>query len=95
MMALELQAFDQCEADGVTGLSWKEVEDCEEKFCSLLAIGKNDYALKKQEQFHDKKKIYYFVIFPIECPTEEEFHYFDLNGDGVLTTDEYVSVTGY
>ena len=47
MMALELQAFDQCEADGVTGLSWKEVEDCEEKFCSLLAIGKNSYTLKK------------------------------------------------
>ena len=47
MMAMELQAFDQCEADGVTGLSWKEVEDCEEKFCSLLAIGKNNYAFKK------------------------------------------------
>ena len=46
MMALELKAFDQCEADGVTGLSWKEVEDCEEKFCSLLAIGKNSYTLK-------------------------------------------------
>ena len=40
MMAMELQAFDQCESDGVTGLSWKEVEECEEKFCSLLAIGK-------------------------------------------------------
>ena len=46
MMALELQAFDQCEADGVTGLSWKEVEDCEEKFCSLLAIGKIIMPLK-------------------------------------------------
>ena len=42
-----------------------------------------------------KKKSIKFVIFPIECPTEEEFHYFDLNGDGILTTDEYVSVTGY
>ena len=41
------------------------------------------------------KKIHYFVIFPIDCPTEEEFHYFDLNGDGILTIDEYVSVTGY
>ena len=44
-MAMELQAFDQCESDGVTGLSWKEVEDCEEKFCSLLAIGKRETCL--------------------------------------------------
>ena len=94
MMALELQAFDQCEADGVTGLSWKEVEDCEEKFCSLLAIGKIIMPLKIGT-IPWQKNINYFVIFPIECPTEEEFHYFDLNGDGVLTTDEYVSVTGY
>ena len=45
IMAMELQAFDQCESDGVTGLSWKEVEDCEEKFCSLLAIGKEQFML--------------------------------------------------
>ena len=44
-MAMELQAFDQCESDGVTGLSWEEVESCEEKFCSLLAIG-NKHTLK-------------------------------------------------
>merc|ERR1712080_343346 len=38
IMAMELQAFDQCESDGATGLSWEEAESCEEKFCSLLAI---------------------------------------------------------
>ena len=42
-----------------------------------------------------KKNINYFVIFPIECPTEEEFQYFDLNGDGILILDEYVSAIGY
>ena len=46
-MAMELQAFDQCESDGVAGLSWIEVEACEEKFCSLLSIGKK-HALKNR-----------------------------------------------
>ena len=32
------QAFKTCETDGVDGLTWQEVEECEDTFCGLLSI---------------------------------------------------------
>ena len=39
-------AYQKCERNGVYGLSWEEIEKCEEDFCSLLTIPcptKEDY----------------------------------------------------
>merc|ERR1712080_254740 len=33
----EMQAFEECESDGEEGLTWNEVEACEDKFGTLLA----------------------------------------------------------
>merc|ERR1712126_483313 len=33
---LEMQAFEQCESDGEEGLTWDEVEECEEIFGPML-----------------------------------------------------------
>merc|ERR1712115_629531 len=33
---LEMLAFEQCESDGEEGLTWEEVEDCEEIFGPML-----------------------------------------------------------
>ena len=60
--ALTLQAFSKCDTDGVSGLTWNEIESCEEEFCDMLSI---------------------------ECPTEDNFHAYDEDGDGNLTLQEY------
>ena len=33
-----LQAFEKCDVDGVYGISWKEVIECQEEFCEKLNI---------------------------------------------------------
>lgn len=35
---LAMEAFDKCESDGNPGLTWAEIEACENHFCSILAI---------------------------------------------------------
>ena len=35
---LTLHAFEKCDVDGVYGISWKEVMECEEEFCEKLNI---------------------------------------------------------
>ena len=35
---LGLKAFDKCEYDGNPGLSWSEIERCEDIFCGMLTI---------------------------------------------------------
>ena len=36
--ALTIQAFIKCDVDGQMGLSWGEIEKCEEEFCPMLAV---------------------------------------------------------
>ena len=36
--SLTLQAFEKCDTDDLFGLSWDEIERCEEEFCALLSI---------------------------------------------------------
>ena len=36
--ALTMQAFKICDVDGQIGLSWGEIEKCEEEFCPMLAV---------------------------------------------------------
>ena len=38
MTALTLHAFSQCEYDGLEGLSWDEIQVCEDNFCHMLTI---------------------------------------------------------
>ena len=33
-----MEAFLKCDNDGIHGLSWDEIEKCEEEFCSMLTI---------------------------------------------------------
>merc|ERR1719350_417904 len=35
---LTMEAFLKCDNDGIHGLSWDEIEKCEEEFCSMLTI---------------------------------------------------------
>merc|ERR1712045_88243 len=35
---LTMEAFLKCDNDGIHGLSWDEIEKCEEEFCSMLSI---------------------------------------------------------
>merc|ERR1711894_353107 len=60
---VETLAYDVCNTDGEEGLSWAEVEDCEELYCHLLP--------------------------EISCPTKEEFEFFDMDGNGILTWSEW------
>ena len=36
--ALTIQAFIKCDVDGQMGLSWGEIEKCEEEFCPMLSV---------------------------------------------------------
>ena len=38
LTALTLHAFSQCEYDGLEGLSWDEIQVCEDNFCHMLTI---------------------------------------------------------
>ena len=31
-----MEAFSVCNLDGIDGLTWNEVEQCEDKFCEML-----------------------------------------------------------
>ena len=33
-----MNAFKSCDKDGVYGLSWKEVKDCEDQFCLKMNV---------------------------------------------------------
>merc|ERR1719249_194355 len=68
LTSLEMYAFTVCEADGQQGLTWAEVEQCEDKFAD--------------------------TDFSMPPPSFEDFTKFDVNGDGVLTMEEWKSVTG-
>ena len=35
---LTMEAFSVCNLDGIDGLTWDEVEQCEDKFCDMLTI---------------------------------------------------------
>ena len=35
---LTMEAFSVCNLDGIDGLTWNEVEQCEDKFCDMLTI---------------------------------------------------------
>ena len=35
---LSLEAFSVCNLDEIDGLTWDEVEQCEDKFCEMLTI---------------------------------------------------------
>merc|ERR1711971_273113 len=66
--AFETLAFGVCNTDGIEGLSWDEVEQCEEQFCNLLTN--------------------------INCPTRDDFDFFDVDGNGILTWSEWKSLHG-
>ena len=38
LIDLTLQAFEKCDNDEISGLSWDEIEKCEEEFCDILTI---------------------------------------------------------
>ena len=38
LTALTQNAFEECEKDGVSGLSWNEIQECEDSFCHMLTI---------------------------------------------------------
>merc|ERR1712001_406962 len=38
LSSLTLQAFEKCDTDDLFGLSWDEIERCEEEFCAILSI---------------------------------------------------------
>merc|ERR1712203_128195 len=63
---IETFAYEICNTDGVDGLSWTEVEQCEELYCDDLP--------------------------EITCPTKDDFEFFDMDGDGILTWSEWKSV---
>ena len=46
LTSLTLLAYQKCETNGVYGLTWEEIEKCEEEFCSILTVPcptKEDY----------------------------------------------------
>merc|ERR1719318_1821390 len=45
----ERRAFEMCDSDRMTGLTWKEVEKCEERFADLLA--EQDIPIPSKEDF--------------------------------------------
>merc|ERR1712021_308339 len=63
---IETFAYEICNRDGVDGLSWTEVEQCEELYCDDLP--------------------------EITCPKKEDFEFFDMDGDGILTWSEWKSI---
>merc|ERR1711971_428270 len=66
--AFETLAFGVCNTDGIEGLSWDEVEQCEGQYCNLLTN--------------------------INCPTRDDFDFFDVDGNGILTWSEWKSLHG-
>ena len=50
---LTSKAFDQCEKDGIYGLSWNEVNQCEDKFCGILNVS---CPTKDKFDFFDENK---------------------------------------
>merc|ERR1719219_2368949 len=61
---IEKKAFELCDEDGDTGLSWEEVEICE---------------------------VTYGPYVKITMPTEDEFDSFDLDQNGILFFEEWLS----
>merc|ERR1712080_180426 len=62
---IEKKAFELCDEDGDTGLSWEEVEICEETYGP------------------------YVNLDPL--PTKEDFDSFDLDQNGILFFEEWLS----
>ena len=53
LQALTNQAFRQCDFDGDSALSWDEIQECEDSFCSMLTIPcptKEDFELYDTNQ---------------------------------------------
>ena len=53
LAALTQNAFEECENDGVSGLSWNEIQECEDSFCHMLTIPcptKEDFELYDTNQ---------------------------------------------
>ena len=53
LTALTQNAFEECEKDGVSGLSWNEIQECEDSFCHMLTIPcptKEDFELYDTNQ---------------------------------------------
>ena len=46
---LEMRAFKVCDSDKMMGLTWLEVEKCEERFADLLAL--EDITVPSKEVF--------------------------------------------
>ena len=57
----EMMAFKVCDSDKMMGLTWSEVEKCEERFADLLAL--EDIPVPSEEDFDaadgDKNGILY------------------------------------
>lgn len=82
MIAIDLQAFSACEKDGMAGLTWDEVDTCNVSPNGLVSIcGVNLFSPLLQGKFCS--------ILSIPCPTEEDFAAFDVDGNGIVTMQEY------
>lgn len=77
-----MQAFDTCEEDGETGLTWAEIEQCEVKG----TFERVDMSISINTFFQET----YCALLTVECPTLEEFTAFDDNQDGILTVQEWM-----
>ena len=78
---LTMEAFDFCDSDEDGCLTWKEIEPCEvRRTVHFVTFLKSNF-----QPLQDR----FCKLLTVECPNEENFHQFDLNGDGSMCPDEY------
>ena len=46
-----MQAFKACDVDGEIGLTWEEIQSCEDTFCALL-----NFECPEEKDFHECDK---------------------------------------
>ena len=80
---IEKAAFTLCGNENDNALTWDEVEMCE-----VSSINKCFSFVFINVLFQEK----YLSFLSMELPTEDDFNFYDVNGDGILTMDEWEEI---
>ena len=76
---VEKASFTLCDNEGDNALTWDEVGMCE-----VSTMNRSSSFIFINVLFQEKYRSY----LSMELPTEGDFNFYDVNGDGTLTMDE-------